>query len=790
MDKPGACQEREMNNGIRTVDTSEEVLESANLNDLPLEVLSSVMSRVNDVMDLGSLLCTCHQFRFLARVVPFNIKLCHSKYLPSSRVWTRAVLKSIRSHMPSTRVLDLSATWIADDDVAAVLADLKCLECLILDGCQKLTSFVADALAVSVRSGPRTLSLQRCFGIGPAAAGNLLAAAAVNGSRLQCILFSHLDRLDIPRDTPLLNMEGKCKEATEGPDLHKLNMSFFAGAGLHILALNNCASLGLFELLAVATTCPLLEILMLGGSVEGLGLSRSENLSQERLLTAASALNKATEYLGRLHVLEITFFNSTVVQSVREEVRKDIEVWDFCHKSSVMAAASYLNGCQSKASMGSEWHELYCQSENIMKDLSFGLSNIWGSTRERCSYQGRDSCTKFCQDEKGKSKLCREDVVFALRAAANCSDVRRRTPLHVAAASGDYLTVGSLLTIGAEVKGMKDSGGATALFVAAECGYANVCELLLQGGADVLVCNRAGENPLYIAALRGHCAAVEVLVSHCCKNDINWQSAEAYGDGWTPLMAAAVADRQEVAKILLKAANINPSSHLDENTFNESAICSLKDKRSRIDRDNSDTIGFYTATMCRILQEYQPTCGKSQNITERKQQIGNHIQLLDAQNRYGQTALHIAARRASIWFVCNLLIAGASMEICDGYMMRAIDVAYHHKHKVVANVIKNWDAIQRSRQQFAIQQPLFEIQEGLRSKDEQSEKDVSDSPSGWQSNKNRSATLEVLRAKQNDLVLSSKLTEANGRSIVTRRCWRVKGGQKRAIPHAESSSGP
>eukprot|EP01018_Ginkgo_biloba_P031081 Gb_27301 [translate_table: standard] len=100
------------------------------------------------------------------------------------------------------------------------------------------------------------------------------------------------------------------------------------------------------------------------------------------------------------------------------------------------------------------------------------------------------------------------------------------------------------------------------------------------------------------------------------------------------------------------------------------------------------------------------------------------------------TALHISARRASIWFVCNLLIAGVSMDLCHGYMMRAIDMAYQHNHRVVANIIKNWDAIQRSRQQFAIQQPLFEIQEGLRPKDEQSENDVNNSPSGWQSNKN------------------------------------------------------
>ncbi|KAH9305529.1 hypothetical protein KI387_009933, partial [Taxus chinensis] len=372
------------------------------------------------------------------------------------------------------------------------------------------TSYVADALAVSVRSGPRIVSLQKCFGIGPTAAGNLLAAAAVNGSRLECILFSHLDRLDIPRDTPVAETnEVICKEITACVNSHWLKMSN-TGAGLRIIALNNCASLGLFELVAVATTCPLLEIWMLGGSIEGLGLFRCENVSEERVQTAVSALVKATEHLLKLRALEITFFSSSVVQSVREEIRKDIQVWDFCQKQSVMDAILFTGCCTERSKIN-----------HIVTDISASMSKL--AIKDDFS-----SKTSYYQDVTRKSIFYREDLVFVLHAAVNCSDMRRRTPLHVAAASGDSHTVQCLLAIGAEAKGMKDSGGATALFVAAECGYADVCELLLQGGADVLACNRAGENPLYIAALRGHCEAVEVLVRHCCKNNINWQSAKAY----------------------------------------------------------------------------------------------------------------------------------------------------------------------------------------------------------------------------------------------------------------------
>lgn len=122
-----------------------------------------------------------------------------------------------------------------------------------------------------------------------------------------------------------------------------------------------------------------------------------------------------------------------------------------------------------------------------------------------------------------------EDVALGLRGAANCSDVRKRTPLHMAAARGDVPMVAGLLAIGAVAVGMKDSSGGTALFVAAESGFAQACELLLQGGADVLASNRAGETPLYIAALRGHSAAVGIMLAHCHERGVNWQDADVYG---------------------------------------------------------------------------------------------------------------------------------------------------------------------------------------------------------------------------------------------------------------------
>lgn len=132
------------------------------------------------------------------------------------------------------------------------------------------TSAVADALAVSVRSGPRALSLQRCYRLGPIAAGNLLAAAAADRSKLQCILLSHLDRLEFPRDSLLLDMQhNEAEDAINTKlELGKTIGNVNTGAGLHLLALHNCGGIGASELAAVVKPSALSRYMGFLGTVK------------------------------------------------------------------------------------------------------------------------------------------------------------------------------------------------------------------------------------------------------------------------------------------------------------------------------------------------------------------------------------------------------------------------------------------------------------------------------------------------------------------------------------------
>lgn len=176
------------------------------------------------------------------------------------------------------------------------------------------------------------MSLQRCYRLGAVAAGNLLAAASSNGSRLQALFFSHLDGLRFP-------------PAFSSVDAKKWGCN--SGAGLQVLALHNCSNIGAVELDTVvhlvvhyfsslprnllcfldayfsillvheftsrfwwgcwqAAVCPSLKFLMLGGSIAGLDHTKSED-----------ALSMVVDKIKGLLVLEVTFLSAAATNAVR-----------------------------------------------------------------------------------------------------------------------------------------------------------------------------------------------------------------------------------------------------------------------------------------------------------------------------------------------------------------------------------------------------------------------------------------------------------------------------------------
>jgi len=183
--------------------------------------------------------------------------------------------------------------------------------------------------------------------------------------------------------------------------------------------------------------------------------------------------------------------------------------------------------------------------------------------------------------------------------------------------------VRALIAMGADVDA-RDRSGATPLFLAAEGGRVDALRALLDGGAEIAARNNLGENANYIAALKGCRLTSKMLISECEAAGARWQDAAWYGDGWTPLHAAACANRVDVANDVLAAA------------------ASAKD--------------------------------------------GNVV--VAAANRYGATSLHIASLLGSAPLTDALLRSGAPASARDGNGMRPIDVAMREGHVAVCELLR------------------------------------------------------------------------------------------------------
>ncbi|KAL8717878.1 MAG: hypothetical protein Q9225_004931 [Loekoesia sp. 1 TL-2023] len=130
------------------------------------------------------------------------------------------------------------------------------------------------------------------------------------------------------------------------------------------------------------------------------------------------------------------------------------------------------------------------------------------------------------------------------RANVNATEIREKTPLHLAAAHGRDDIVELLLRYAANVQARSD-GSWTALHNACEHGSAKIVRMLLQAGADVNARLLNGMTPLHVAAQAGHMEVVQCLLT---RMEIKRAARDSFGI--TPFLRAAQSKRKDIVNLL------------------------------------------------------------------------------------------------------------------------------------------------------------------------------------------------------------------------------------------------
>lgn len=601
---------------------------------LPDEVLAAVFSHLGQLKDVLACAMASRHLQTIVGYAPLRLHICEEEFselsasdLAFATNNLRLALKTVCKRFKGIQMLDLSNTWVDDADISQLVEECPELRVVKLAGCRKLAAVSETLLTPDTGVKLECVSLHRCFQTRNNALGELLEAAASSKQSLQCITVSHLDlrlwpktqsqqHTDVPKDNsqlavPILSSDAECVQQLPAAQ----PFSSLSGSSLTALAVHNCHGLTPAGLQVMAAACPKLQLLFLGGSsIHALKRSSQappasaaghipllNSIPRSRAAAIAGVLKKCSPSqhpaahaiaaelaaivadMPDLSVLEITFMPSgtrTELRSMLADSCSDrcIQILDLCEPQSIETAVAY--------------------------------SNI---ARLTC-YAKHDGHAKCGAVQAYAGQL--------IQTAVHCSNSARQTPLHVAVEVDDASAVEALLELGSGVNA-RDKGGATPLFLACEAGHAACAKLLLGAGANILQSNSAGETPLYIAALRGELLVVDVLLHHMKQQGICWQDGQLYGDGWTPLMAAAVADRHNIAVRLLSAA------------------------------------GGAVGTL-----------------------VGHA-------NRYGQTAVHIAARKGSLPLLTALLAIGgpivATARDCVG--TSPVDIASKNNHTAAVELL-------------------------------------------------------------------------------------------------------
>jgi ankyrin repeat protein len=289
-------------------------------------------------------------------------------------------------------------------------------------------------------------------------------------------------------------------------------------------------------------------------------------------------------------------------------------------------------------------------------------------------------------------------------ANVNQRDKSGQTPLHLAAEGGYTEISQTLIDRGARVDS-KDNEGRTPLHLASD-GYTPMVDLLLTKGASVLSKDKNGRTPLHYAVVEANNETALLLLSKGAKVDARDKK------GWTPLYLASVNDQPRMVELLVnKGADVNPKvgpsplvgAVMDGHT---QVVKVLLEKKVLVHGPpKAATTPLHLAAekgypnIVRLLLEKKATPNRkdAKGNTPLYYAIYNdhfHVirELVDNGVNIHQetpegTLLHLAAERGHVGAASVLIQKGAKLELRNSQGKKPLDVAIHNTNQKVADLL-------------------------------------------------------------------------------------------------------
>mmetsp|Transcript_6690 Transcript_6690/g.17008 ORF Transcript_6690/g.17008 Transcript_6690/m.17008 type:complete len:551 (-) Transcript_6690:1213-2865(-) len=179
---------------------------------------------------------------------------------------------------------------------------------------------------------------------------------------------------------------------------------------------------------------------------------------------------------------------------------------------------------------------------------------------------------------------------------------------------------------------------------------------LLEMGANLGARDSAGNTPLFIAAEQGRGAAAELFLAHGA--DITARNAS----GESPLYIASLIGHASVVEVVLSACRCRGLHWESPEFYGDGWTCLM-----------ASVVGGHSALTEMLLKQSGMEAAK----------------LANAKNRYGQTALHIAARKGCLYLLTLLLSYGADTGIRDANKNTAYRIAKLNGHSDSMSALEN-----------------------------------------------------------------------------------------------------